>query len=275
MSSLHVNDPRRFAADTTQPVKLLLQELNGTRPVWPGEESLLGVFKGTRLIPERRGANWYFRAWWGYYATRILLRYVLDRRPQALKSLVESVDLSPLRTGLEQKRGAIIVGNHLSAYPVIDPVLRADESLNVLSVTNTRKRKGPGVLVITSPQEQKTSLAKCLLHLRRNGVLRIALDGSVIGGSQTTFNLMGARVNLAMGAGELAILSGAATFGCTSSWASPAEARVQIYPLAVPNASSKDERIVLWYQSLLKNYGSQIRRKPEDIGFKAGFLERP
>lgn len=278
MRGLVLNDPKGFSVDMSQPLAEVLRAVARTRPVWPSEKQLLDFVGGREAVTgDREGAGqwneqWYRTAWWGYYAARILYRYVISGKIEEVSSIVATPDLTPIHQALAAGRGVILLGNHLGPYPAIDTLSTKFPELNIVTLTSNKARQGPGKLHVTTPEEQKMSLVKSLLHLRKGGIVKIATDGRVVGDSKLFFRFMGKRVRMANGAGELAVLSGAETLWCSATWAAVDQLRLRLAPMPLPTGVSKEETIVKLYRRYLYNMERQMRLSPQDIGFRSGHL---
>lgn len=273
MNGLVVNQKNRFGVDTSQPIEDALRTLLKIKPVWPDKEylkSFIGVpLNGDEAVQR----EWHRRVWWGYYASRIVYQYVISGKTDDVSRIIVPVDTTMLDQALAKNKGVILAGNHLGPYPAMYTGLRQMGSLNLLTLTSNKERKSSDMLHVSSPEEQKLSLVKSLMHLRKNGILRIAPDGRVVGDSALFFNFMGKRVRLARGAAELVALSGAETLWCSATWASTTSIKIRMQPLDMPReAETKEQRIIEWYCEYLRKLERQMRSSPQDIGFRSGHL---
>ena len=111
---------------------------------------------------------------------------------------------------------------------------------------------------------------RSLLCLRKNGIVRLAPDGRVVGDSTLFFRFMGKRVRMANGVGILAQVSGARTLYCTATWIASNRIQIRMEPLRVeagmdgdPDAGAK------WCVAYLRRLEAQMRARPQDIGFRS------
>jgi hypothetical protein len=258
------------ALDEALTLKESLRELMNHRPTWPPSKALLPFARHSLRIPPDRENDWYLRAWWGWYATRILGKYIRTGAVDEALGLLEPVDWTPLERALESGKGVVLATNHLGPCIAVAhiAVKRAGYPSLVLSANADAEEDGD--ISVHSVANRKQSLAKALLHLRRNKIVVAAADGRH-GDKFVITNFLNQRIKIFTGIGELVRLSGAASCWLSASWTGTDRIRLGIAPMENP-AAEGDEWLRQWYRAYLIRLARQMRNSPADLGFRGGLL---
>ena len=146
--------------------------------------------------------------------------------------------------------------------------LAADSGLPVVAISGARRWQPGNTISVSDHNGIKTALAKALLHLRRNGVILVAPDGRW-GSRERVAELLGQRVKLFSGVGELAQLSGAPTCVCHATWTRIDRIRIGVGTQISPQGAG-DAWLDGWYSGYLDLVSRQMRSRPADLGFIFG-----
>lgn len=247
------------------PLKEALRDLWNHRADWPPKAALLPFARDSLGISPENENNWYLAAWWGFHACRLLAWCRSNRGKEELFGLLEPADWTPLDRALEAGKGVILAASHLG--PGFLPGMAVKHAgYSTLEISGAEG--GKDIISTHSDENRKQSLAKALLHLRRNNVIVAAPDGRV-GNRHYSVHFLHQDVRIYTGIGELARLSGAMTCWISASWTGPDRVRLHISPMEAPEGHG-DEWMKQWYLAYLHQLARQIRNSPADLGFRFG-----
>ena len=88
MNGIDIKQGRSFRVDTSLPLDDVLGTLLTLKPELPAKRELVAFLGGPEHIPEAQTRGWYRRAWWGYYAARVLYQYSIAGRSEEITRLV-------------------------------------------------------------------------------------------------------------------------------------------------------------------------------------------
>jgi hypothetical protein len=264
----------RYKIDTSQPLIGWLDAISVESPKRPTPlelSSSLPLWQQGPIDDE----DWYRKAWWGFHSARVLFNYVIRKRQQEIVNLVHCPDSELLDSFIQRGDGVIIAGSHLGPELAVLPWLTSQYH-QPLAVTSTKLRSGDHVVHVgDDDNEQKFSLARALLTLRRKKLVRIVPDGEY-GINEESFKVRinGQRAYLSRGPAELAYLSKAPTLISSFTWASPTQinARFQYLDMDRFEGLDKEAWIKHWYQIYLSIIWKNLISQPQDIGFRQGGL---
>ena len=253
--------------DLTQDLKSSLKDIFDHKPVWPAKADLLPFArKALRVKPEYEDI-WYLKAWWGFYARRLLNEFrKLDRIDEVL-ALVEPIDFGELDQAIESGKGVIMASAHLGPAYLGALALRKSD-YPVLELSGNPRLRDADMIFARTDTERKQSLVKSLRHLRGNNIITAAPDGRM-GVKCDEVIFLGQPIKIFTGVGELAKLSGAETCWFTGSWTKSCSVKVEISRFDDIDKSSPDF-IKNWHHQYLNRLGIQVIRNPGDLGFFNG-----
>jgi len=264
----------QFRLDSSYPIIDWLEAISTESPYWPTSSRLSSLVPSLQTVAARND-DWYRKAWWGFHAARVLFKYVVSGRDQEIVNIVRCENSELLDSLLNRGQGVIIAGSHLGPELSVLPWLTFRYH-QPLALTSTKLRSGDNVVHVgDNNNAQKLSLARALLNLRRNKMVRIVPDGEY-GISEESFRVRvnGQRSYLSRGPAELAYLSQAPTLISSFSWATPNRIETKFHYLDMEKyaRADKEEWIKHWYQIYLSRLWKNMTSHPQDIGFRQGGL---
>jgi hypothetical protein len=262
-----------FLVNPAEPIEYWLQALSSLKPTWPSKDQFaqsLGYSPSSPLLTNQ----WYVDCWWGFYANKILFQYLSGNREDQIVNLLETPDTKAIHHCLGMSKGLLLAGSHLAPELTVLPWLKTI-GVSFLAITSNKNRTGDNLIFVgDNSREQKLSLAKSLLQLRKNGIVKIVPDGRH--GAQSNglmLEMNGRRTLLSRGPAELAYLSGAPTLWTEVSWTDSNRLEMRFFSIAPSgDGSNREEWIRLWYRQYLNFVWQNIQRSPRDIGFRRGGL---
>lgn len=216
--------------------------------------------------------TWFARAWWGVQAGRVVQGILRRGRIEEVMSLVIPPDTSCLDLALAKGRGVLLIGAHLGPYAVNWHLLdRLD--CEVLNLASARGPLGLGIKTIdvSGEEERKRSLAACLLHLRRNGVVMIAADDRW-GSRFKPYPFLSCSMSMSLGAAHLARMAVVPTLWFFSLWdAQRKRIQVIIEDSGLDSGQAVENWEDVWVSAYLQRLAEIILHQPENLGFAGGF----
>ncbi len=245
-----------------------LLELASLTPVWPAKRQLIGFAQYSLGVDPAQEDRWYQQAWWGFHAARLLGQFQKEQRHDAVLGLLEggTIDWSPLDETLAQGKGVVVASAHLGTGYVPGLALK-HRGMRVLEIANT---EGDGKICVGSDADRKGSLVHALKFVQSGGTIIGAPTGR-FGRSFIMSKFLGQDFPIFLGIGEIARLSGAASFWPVCSWQSAGTLRLSFEPLPQPQGDDRMAWLKQWYAAYFERLGAQMKRSPADLGFRFGF----
>lgn len=262
------NPPFAITAQTTP--RQLLRKLHREPLSWLDKDSVLPFARHSLDVVTDKEDDWYCSARHGFYAYRVLERYMTLGRGHEIMDLIEPIDWRPLEAALKLGKGAIVVTAHNGPTPAsIEAMDNCGFSLLSVSGSSKVTEFDASLVGVATRQGRKKSLIRCMLHLRDGGVVFGAADGRHGDSFQTT-DFLNQKIKVFTGFGELARLTRAPTIFLAATWVDVDRIRITLEPFSPDSEASPEQWTRQWYSIYLNKLARQMRESPADLGFQNG-----
>jgi hypothetical protein len=220
----------------------------------------------------------------GQNACTQLRDFICQGRIDEVMALLSPLDTSVLEEALEKGRGAILAYALLGPYLVNRFILgrlnRDIIDLEALQGTVLEAHLGPPIeriktLDVSKEEVEKRTLATCLVHLRRNGVVVVAADGRW-GHGFRQYSFLNHAITLSPGTAQLARMARAPTLWLFTLWGTERKRKkVIIEKPGLDPVLATENWEDIWIDAYLRRSAEVMAHQPENLGFVGGLWNAP